>query len=202
MARPSRPSPLAAYPGWRCGGFASASVPSAFCRGAPIRTAATSACTVPLKADTARPPRGSLRAQQRCFERFRHEYNHERPHEALAYATPASQYQPSLRSYPRQLPHPEYPGHFRVERAYPNGVISFRETQWYLSHCLAGEVVGLEEVDDNRWTVYFGPIELGVLDVRSAKARGWRQFGLLIRTDGAITSRRRRAHRVTTAAAV
>ena len=150
-----------------------------------------------LKADTARPPRGSMRAQQRCFERFRHEYNHERPHEALASATPASQYQPSLRSYPRQLPHPEYPAHFRVERAYPNGVISFCETQWYLSNCLAGELVGLEEVDDNRWTVYFGPIELGVLDVRSAKARGWRQFGLLVRTDGAMTSRRRRARRTT-----
>ena len=63
-----------------------------------------------LKAETARPPRSSWRAQQRCFEAFRQEYNHERPHEALAYATPASQYQPSLRAYPRQLPQPEYPG--------------------------------------------------------------------------------------------
>jgi putative transposase len=145
-----------------------------------------------LKAETARPPRRSLRAQQRCFQTFRQEYNHERPHEALAYATPASQYQPSLRAYPRQLPLPEYPAHFRVERAYPNGVISFQETQWYLSNCLAGELVGLEEVDDNRWSVYFGPIELGVLDARNAKARGWRHFGLLVRTDGAITRRRRR----------
>jgi len=145
-----------------------------------------------LKAETARPPRASWRAQQRCFDAFRHEYNHERPHEALAYATPASQYHPSQRAYPRPLPEPEYPGHFRVERAYPNGVISFRETQWYLSNCLAGELVGLEEVDDNRWTVYFGPIALGVLDARGAKARGARHFGLLVRADGAITSRRRR----------
>ena len=148
-----------------------------------------------LKAETARPPRGSWRAQQRAFQLFRHEYNHERPHEALADATPASQYQPSPRAYPRPLPPLEYPAHFRVERVYPNGVISLQETQWYLTNCLAGEFVGLEEVDDNRWTVYFGPIELGVLDVRNAKARGARQFGLLVRSDGVIQSRRRRRAR-------
>jgi len=144
-----------------------------------------------LKAETARPPRGSLRAQQRCFDAFRQEYNHDRPHEALAYATPASHYQPSLRAYPRQLPLPEYAAHSRVEQAYPNGVISFRGTQWYVSHCLAGELVGLEEVDDDRWAVHFGPIHLGLLDVRQAKARGSRQFGVLVRTDGGVPRRRR-----------
>src|SRR5215470_1330229 len=112
-----------------------------------------------LKAETARPPRASFRAQRHAFERFRREYNHERPHEALAYETPASQYMSSPRPYPRQLPQLDYPAHFRVERVYPNGVISFRETQWYLSNCLAGELVGLEEVDDDRWKVYFGPID-------------------------------------------
>jgi len=68
-------------------------------------------------------------------------------------------------------------------RAYPSGVISFRETPWYLTNCLAGELVGLEEVDENRWTV------------RNAKARGPRQFGPLVRSDGAISSRRRRRTR-------
>jgi hypothetical protein len=149
-----------------------------------------------LKAETARPPRTNWRAQQRAFEAFRREYNYERPHEALAYATPASSYVPSLRAYPPKLPPLEYPAHFRVERAYPNGVISFRETQWYLSNCLAGELIGLEEVDDDRWKVHFGPLELGMLDVRNAKSRGYRQFGLLVRTDGTIVSRRRhRSHR-------
>jgi putative transposase len=115
-----------------------------------------------LKAETTRPPRSSWRAQQQAFQGFRQEYNYERPHEALAYATPASQYAPSLQAYPRRLPEPEYPAHFpeypahfRVERVYPNGVISFAETQWYLTHCLAGELVGLEEMDGDRWTVYF-----------------------------------------------
>ena len=148
-----------------------------------------------LKAETARPPRSSWQAQRHAFQTFRREYNHERPHEALAYATPASCYVPSRHAYPSQLPPLEYPAHFPVERAYPNGVISFRETQWYLTNCLAGELVGLEEVDDDRWKAYFGPIELGVLDVRNANARGYRQFGLLVRTDGTIMSRHRRRTR-------
>jgi hypothetical protein len=63
----------------------------------------------------------------------------------------------------------------------------------YLSNCLAGELVGLEEVDDNRWTVYCGPIELAVFDARSAKARGMRQFGVFIRADSGITRRRNRS---------
>ena len=36
-----------------------------------------------LKAETARPPRSSFRAQQRAFDAFRDEYNRVRPHEAL-----------------------------------------------------------------------------------------------------------------------
>jgi hypothetical protein len=72
--------------------------------------------------------------------------------EALAYETPASRYEPSLRAYPRRLPEPEYPAHFRVERASPNGVRSFGKTQWCLTDCLAGEFVGLEQsVDGLLW---------------------------------------------------
>jgi hypothetical protein len=40
------------------------------------------------------------------------------------------------RSYPRQLPQPEYPTHFETRVAYPSGVISFGTTQWYVSNCV------------------------------------------------------------------
>jgi transposase InsO family protein len=148
-----------------------------------------------LKAETTRPPRASFRAQQRAFDDFCQEYNQVRPHEAIGQATPASLYEPSFRPYPKKLPEPEYPGHYRVERVYPNGVISLAATQWYLSHCLAGEFVGLEEVDDQRWTVHFGPIEIGLLDVRNAKRRGTRNFATIIRSDGETKRRRGRPRR-------
>jgi transposase InsO family protein len=146
-----------------------------------------------LKAETARPPRSSFRSQQRAFDAFLHEYNNVRPHEALGQVTPASLYTPSLRPYPRTLLEPEYPDHFRVERAYPNGVISIGAVQFYLSQCLAGELVGLEQVNDEVWKVYFGPIALGVIDAHRAKRiRNGRSFALLIRADGETNSGRGR----------
>src|SRR3990172_2301822 len=144
-----------------------------------------------LKSETAKPPRSSFRAQQRAFDQFRKEYNEIRPHEALGQDVPASRYWPSLRPYPRQLPQIEYPEHFCVAQTYPNGVLSFESTQWYISGCLISERVGLEEVDDDRWKVYFGPIALGILDVRNAREHGNRAFGLLVPLDG----RRRRRYK-------
>jgi putative transposase len=149
-----------------------------------------------LKAEVCKPPSPSFAAQQRAFDRFREEYNQIRPHEALGQQTPASMYRPSLKPYPRRLPELEYPAHFHVERAYPNGVISFRTIQWYVSGCVDSELLGLEEVNDDRWKVYFGPVLLGMLDVRSAKERGYRQFATLIRFDGEMTSHRMRRRRL------
>ena len=60
-----------------------------------------------LKQDTAQPPSRTPRAQQQAFDRFRRTYNEERPHEALGRATPASWYEPSLRSFPERLPERE-----------------------------------------------------------------------------------------------
>lgn len=67
-----------------------------------------------LKAEATRPPAANLQAQQTRFNRFRAEYNDERPHEALDQETPASIYQPSPRELPGTLPPLEYPGHFEV----------------------------------------------------------------------------------------
>jgi hypothetical protein len=115
--------------------------------------------------------------------------------ERIGYATPASRYVPSPRAYPRQLPQLEYPAHFRVERAYPNGVISFRETQWYLSNLPGWRTRRPGRSRRRPLEGLFRTVELGVLDVRNAKIRGYRQFGLLVRTDGTIVSRRRRRTR-------
>ena len=48
-----------------------------------------------LKQETASPPRGTMRSQQRRFEEFLREYNEQRPHEALEQRTPAELYQRS-----------------------------------------------------------------------------------------------------------
>jgi len=119
-----------------------------------------------LKAEATRPPSGNLQAQQTRFNRFRTEYNDERPHEALTQETPASVYRPSPRELPRTLAPLEYPGHFEVRLVSRNSGIRWNRHWVCVTHTLAGEYVGLEEVDDGLWDVYFGPLKLGRMDER------------------------------------
>jgi putative transposase len=118
-----------------------------------------------LKAETARPPAATARAQQRRFQRFCAEYNHERPHEALGQQVPATRYQPSPRPLPRCLPPLEYPGHAEIRRVDQNGNVSWRRPL-FVSVALAGEAVAFEEVDDGIWTVTFATVVLGRFDER------------------------------------
>ena len=145
-----------------------------------------------LKAETARPPKSSFRTQQAAFDKFKEEYNNVRPHESLNQSVPAAFYKPSSKQLPSKVPEVEYPSHFIVQKAYPNGVISFLQTQWYMSGCLKNELIGLEEVGDGRFKAYFGQVALGILDAHLAKERKDRQFGQLIRLDGQNSSDTRR----------
>ena len=122
-----------------------------------------------LKADTARPPAASLRAQQQRFDRFVAEYNHERPHEALADQTPAQLYRSSTRPYPARLPEPAYPGHFEHRRVIGNGCLKWKGQFIFVSGVLSGETLGLEEVDDGLWYVYFYDHLLARFDEQTGK---------------------------------
>lgn len=119
-----------------------------------------------LKAEATRPPSGNLQAQQTRFNRFRQEYNEERPHEALGQETPASLYRPSRRALPRRLAPLEYPGHFEVRLVSRNSGIRWQKHWVCVTHTLAGEYVGLEEVGHGLWDVYFGLLKLGRMNER------------------------------------
>ena len=122
-----------------------------------------------LKAETTRPAAGSLAAQQRKFNAFREEFNHERPHEALDMQTPACLYQPSAREMPNKIPPLEYPDRFEVRYVSANGGIRWKRDWVNVSIVCVGEYVGLEEIDDGVWNVYFGPLKLGRLNERHMK---------------------------------
>lgn len=116
-----------------------------------------------LKAETTRPAAGNLRAQQRKFNAFREEYNQLRPHEAINLETPASVYRSSPRPYPKKLPPLQYPAHFETRYVSHNGGIRWNSDWVNVSITCAGEYVGLEEIDNGIWNVYFGPVKLGRL---------------------------------------
>jgi putative transposase len=116
-----------------------------------------------LKRETARPPKRTRRAQQRRFGSFRVEFNTERPHEAIGMRTPSELYEPSPRPYPRRLPDPEYPAHYEVRKVSDNGGIRWANRWVNVTSVLGGEFIGLEEVDDGIWHVFFGAHLLGYL---------------------------------------
>jgi transposase InsO family protein len=119
-----------------------------------------------LKDETTKPPAANSRAQQRKFNLFRCEYNDERPHEALDMRMPAQLYQASTRPMPSKLLSPEYPDRFEVRYVSGNGGMRWRKQWVNVTSALIGEHVGLEEIDDGLWDVYFGPLKLGRLHER------------------------------------
>ena len=132
-----------------------------------------------LKDETTRPAAASLGAQQRKFNTFRHEFNHERPHEALDQQTPASLYRPSNREMPDKLPPLVYPDRFEVRYVSGNGGIRWNRDWVNVSTVCIGECVGLEEIDNGIWNVYFRPLKLGRLNERHMKIED--AFGRLSR---------------------
>ena len=119
-----------------------------------------------LKAEATRPPKGNLRSQQRRFNQFRAEYNNDRPHEALGLRPPATAYAPARRAMPSKLQPLEYPPHFEQRYVSTNGGIRWKCAWVNVSTTLAQEWVGLEEVGDGLWDVYFSHLRLGRLDER------------------------------------
>lgn len=124
-----------------------------------------------LKSEATRPASAELVAQQRAFDRFRHEYNDERPHEALDMKPPAKVYTPSRRSMPSHPREPEYGENYDVRRCNGSGQARLRGIVVTLSTVLANAHIAMHEIADGRHEVVYGPIVLGWLDETSGKPR-------------------------------
>lgn len=121
-----------------------------------------------LKAEATQPPSADLVAQQLRFDRFRHEFNDLRPHEALGLKPPARVYGPSHRAMPDELGHPEY-GDWDVRWTSSDGRMRWRSGHISCGSALATTRIGLKQVSESTWEAYFGPVLLGTLDEREAK---------------------------------
>ena len=118
-----------------------------------------------LKKETTRPAGANMLQQQERFDRFREEFNGERPHEALGQRPPSSEYKPSERSLEEALREPDYPLHDVVATVSTTGSVWLPGRKChYVAKALAGHPLGLRELDDGRWHVHFMDLELGHLD--------------------------------------
>jgi len=114
-------------------------------------------------------PAADWRGQQRELDRFRHDFNQVRPHEALAMQTPASVYEPSLRPYPQRLPEIAYPDWMEVRTIKAHGHFRWKNKDIFLTEVLWGEPVGLMPIGDNLFNIYFADRPLVGFDSNRVK---------------------------------
>ena len=117
-----------------------------------------------LKKEATRPAGQNILQQQAKFDGFLEEFNHDRPHEALAMKCPAEVYLPSLRQY-HGIPEPHYPFHDRTVVVTSCGRLCLYRKKINLSKSLAGQAVGVKEVDQAIWLVSFMDYDLGYVDL-------------------------------------
>lgn len=118
-----------------------------------------------VKAETTRPAGQHSLEQQERFDAFREEFNNERPHESLDGKAPAKLYTPSPRPFPAKLADPVYPLHDDTLLVDRSGHIRLpMSRQAFLAPALAGELVGLREMDNGLWLVTFLALDLGTYD--------------------------------------
>jgi transposase InsO family protein len=96
-------------------------------------------------------------ACQRMFDSWRTMYNTERPHEALAMATPQARYYPSSRPFPEILPKIVYDEREIVRKADDRGRIKFRHRRFQVGKALASHNIAIRPTSiDGVFDVYLG----------------------------------------------
>lgn len=104
---------------------------------------------------------------QKAFDRWRQVYNHQRPHEALNLAVPASRYRPSIRPMPKKLAEPHYEDG-TVTRKVPatKSYISFRNRHWKVPDAFCGEYLAIRPTNtDGQFGVFFAAHLIATIDL-------------------------------------
>jgi transposase InsO family protein len=117
-----------------------------------------------LKKEATRPPGMNSLQQQARFDTFVHEFNAERPHEALAMKCPAEVYVASTRPH-GGLTDLIYPLHDRDILVTACGRICLHRKKINISTVLAGHTLGIKEVDEGIWLASFMHYDLGYFDL-------------------------------------
>ena len=112
-------------------------------------------------------PEGSLALQQKACDRWKHEFNRVRPHEALGGRVPADLYRASERK--ARVTAYLYPADWVVRTVTGVGAVNANGAQITAGKALAGRQVALQPLGGTRYRMWFrhldlGSVELGVPD--------------------------------------
>jgi transposase InsO family protein len=106
---------------------------------------------------------------QKAFDRWRHVYNNERPHQSLGQNVPASRYRPSPRSLPSKLCEPEYEEGAILRRAGSvKANIRFGKRRWHMPDAFCGELLAVRPLDtDGKFGVFFGAHQIACINMQN-----------------------------------
>jgi hypothetical protein len=119
-----------------------------------------------LKNDVLDQVARNIREQQKAFDAYRHDFNYDRPHEALNDQTPSDHYKKSNRPYVQHPHPPEYGYDYVIRHVRQSGDIKLQGRMFFLTESLGGLPVGLKETADGLWQIYFSFYALGSIDLR------------------------------------
>ncbi len=92
--------------------------------------------------------------EQPWLDAFRQEYNHLRPHEALAMQTPASRWHPSSRAYDANPPEWDYGPGAELRKVNTSGEITIHDTPWRVGLALRRQHVQIHRLEQRIFVFY------------------------------------------------
>lgn len=118
-----------------------------------------------LKRDLLQNPSQNILLQQEVFDDYIFDFNNVRPHGAINNRTPSEVYTQSKIEYRRQLKEVNYPNCERILIVKRNGKVNITpKRSTHICTSLAGQPIGLTEVEEDVWRVQFLDIVLGHYD--------------------------------------
>lgn len=114
-------------------------------------------------AEVQADPAATLAEQQRVLDRWRQDFNHVRPHDALGGKTPTEVYKVTERRR-AVIASFDYPKRFYVARVNSNGFVRFRHDDCRVGNAFAGLEVGIEVIDAMHVRFWLHKLDLGVFE--------------------------------------
>jgi transposase InsO family protein len=107
------------------------------------------------------------KTQQDACDRWRHEFNHHRPHEALQMRMPGEVYRRSDVEFEDKPVEVTYPENYLVRLVGSTGLATWRHRDFFVSSALGKQLIGLEPLTRQTFNVWFAHRWLGVVDFKS-----------------------------------
>jgi len=117
-----------------------------------------------IAGDVQAEPSPTVAAEQRRLSRWRQEFNHVRPHDALGGKVPADIYKVEERRPLAERLY-VYPAHMFVRRVCKTGEVAIQGESVFVSTTLGGREVGFEVVDVLHLRAWFRDVDLGLIEV-------------------------------------